>query len=96
MSQVSKPASDRPVREAPAAGQPCQAQPQAEETRTIPNVTGITIQFLRLVSETTGTSDLMRAVTTLFHQQSSYDAVRVRLHGGEDYSGLEKPSCPSR
>jgi len=85
MSQVSKPANDGPVMEAPVAGQPCHAQPQAEGTRTIPNVSEITIQFLRLVSETTRTSDLMRAATTLFHKQSSYDAVRVRLHGGEDY-----------
>jgi hypothetical protein len=59
-------------------------------------VTEITIQFLRLVSETTGTSDLMRAVTTFLHQQSGYDAVRVRLHGGEDYSDLEEPSRPSQ
>jgi hypothetical protein len=96
MSEGPTQTSGGSFREAPAAGQPRPKQPQAEETSRISRETGITIQFLRLVNESTGTRDLVRAVATFFHQQSGCDAVGVRLQEGEDSPDLEEPGRPSR
>lgn len=94
MSSVSKPANDGPFREPPAAAKPLQAPPQAEATCRLPHETDITVQFLRLVNESTGTRDLIRAATTFFHQQSGCDAVGVRLQEGEDYPYFEARGFP--
>jgi PAS domain S-box-containing protein len=89
MSQVSKPASDGSSGKAraPAATRP--AQQQAEAPPGILQETEITVQFLRLVNESTGTRDLIRAVATFFQQQSGCDAVGIRLCEGEDYPYFE-------
>jgi signal transduction histidine kinase len=94
MFQGSTPASDGSFGGAPAVAQPRQAQPQADETSRISDEIQITIQFLRLVNESTGTRDLIRAVTTFFHQQSGCDAVGVRLQEGEDYPYFEARGFP--
>jgi PAS domain S-box-containing protein len=54
----------------------------------------ITIEFLRLVNESTGTRDLIRAVTGFFQQQSGCEAVGVRLQEGEDYPYYETRGFP--
>ncbi len=53
-----------------------------------------TIEFLRLVNESTGSRDLVRAATTFFQQQSGCEAVGVRLHEGEDYPYYEARGFP--
>ena len=65
--QASTPASDGSLREAPAAAQPRQIKPQAEEPFRTSHETELTIQFLRLVNESTGTRDLVRAAVTFTH-----------------------------
>jgi PAS domain S-box-containing protein len=49
----------------------------------------ITIEFLRLVNESTGTKDLVRAATAFFQRQSGCEAVGIRLREGEDYPYYE-------
>jgi PAS domain S-box-containing protein len=95
MSQVSKAASDGSSREAPASVPPRYAERQAEETPSILPETEITVQFLRLVNESTGTRELIRAVATFFQQQSGCDAVGVRLREGEDYPYFEARGFPA-
>jgi PAS domain S-box-containing protein len=45
----------------------------------------LTIEFLRLVNESTATHDLVKRAATFFQQQSRCDAVGVRLKEGGDY-----------
>ena len=54
----------------------------------------ITIEFLRLVNESTDTRGLIRAATTFFQQQSGCEAVGVRLRQGEDYPYFETRGFP--
>jgi PAS domain S-box-containing protein len=89
MSQVSKPASEGSSRKARAPVQPRHSRRQLKGKPGILRETEITVQFLRLVNESTGTRDLIRAVTTFFQQQSGCDAVGVRLREGEDYPYFE-------
>jgi hypothetical protein len=96
MFPVSKPANDGSFRERPAASQPRQALSQTEETSAIYRETGITIQFLPLVNESTYTRDTMRAATAFFQRQSGCDAVCVSLQEGEGFPDLEEPRHPSR
>ncbi len=49
----------------------------------------LTIEFLRLVNESTDTRGLIRAATTFFQQQSGCEAVGIRLREGEDYPYYE-------
>ncbi|MBI4786928.1 MAG: DUF4118 domain-containing protein [Chloroflexi bacterium] len=53
-----------------------------------------TIEFLRLVSESTDTRDLICKVTSYFQQQSGCDAVGVRLRDGDDYPYFEARGFP--
>jgi signal transduction histidine kinase len=95
MSPVSKPTNDGAFKEAPVAAQAGPPQPQAGEASRIAHEAEITIQFLRLVNESTGARDLIRAATAFFHQQSGCDAVGVRLRDGEDYPYFEARGFPS-
>ena len=54
-----------------------------------------TIEFLRLVSQSTGTRNLVRAATTFFQQQSGCQAVGVRLKEGDDYPYFEARGFPA-
>ncbi len=54
----------------------------------------ITIEFLRLVNESTGTRDLIKAATTFFQGQSGCEAVGIRLREGEDYPYFEARGFP--
>jgi PAS domain S-box-containing protein len=94
MFRDSTPTSDGSVRKAAGAVPPRQAQPPAEEASGSSHETEITIQFLRLVNESAGTRDLIRAATAFFHQQSGCDAVGVRLREGEDYPYFEARGFP--
>ena len=96
MFPVSKPANDGLFRERPAAAQPRQALSQTEETSAICRETGITIQFLPLVNESTYRRDTMRAATASLQGQPGCNAVRVRLQEGEGFPDLEEPRHPSR
>ena len=95
MSPVSKPTNDGSFKEAPVVAQAGPSQPQAGEASRIAHEAEITIQFLRLVNESTGARDLIRAATAFFHQQSGCDAVGVRLRDGEDYPYFEARGFPS-
>jgi PAS domain S-box-containing protein len=55
-----------------------------------------TIEFLRLVNESTGTRDLVQAATTFFQQQSGCGAVGVRLREGDDYPYFEARGFPQK
>ena len=94
MSPVSKPTNNGPLRETPATGQLHQTQPQAGERLSVFHETEVTIQFLRLVNESTGTRNLIRAATAFFHEQSGCDAVGIRLKEGEDYPYFEARGFP--
>ncbi len=96
MFPASKPANDGSFRERPAAAQLRQALSQTAETSAISLETGITIQCLPLVIESTGTRDTMRAATAFFQRQSGCDAFCVRLQEGEYYPDLEESRHPSR
>ncbi|HML04496.1 MAG TPA: PAS domain S-box protein, partial [Methanobacterium sp.] len=54
----------------------------------------ITVEFLRIVNESTRTHDLIQSVTTFFQQQSGCEAVGIRLHEGEDYPYYEARGFP--
>jgi PAS domain S-box-containing protein len=49
----------------------------------------ITIAFLRMVNNSTGTRELVRSAATFFQKQSGCEAVGIRLHEGEDYPYYE-------
>jgi len=68
--------------------------PPAKGAGSIPNETEITVQFLRLVNESTCTRDLIGAATAFFHQRSGCDAVGVRLQEGDDYPYYEARGFP--
>lgn len=44
-----------------------------------------TVRLLRLINQSTGTDDLVRAVADFFQQQSGCEAVGIRLKEGDDY-----------
>ena len=48
-----------------------------------------TIEFLRLVSQSRGTKDLVQRATTFFQQRSACEAVGIRLQEGDDYPYFE-------
>jgi signal transduction histidine kinase len=77
------------------AAPPREAQPPSEALAPAVQESEVTIQFLRLVNESTDTRDLIRAATTFFHQQSGCDAVGVRLQDGEDYPYYEARGFPA-
>jgi PAS domain S-box-containing protein len=54
----------------------------------------MTVEFLRLVNESTGTRELVQAAATFFQQQSGCEAVGIRLHEGEDYPYYEARGFP--
>jgi PAS domain S-box-containing protein len=51
----------------------------------------IAVEFLRLVNQSRGTEDLVRAAVTFFQQQSGCEAVGLRLKDEDDY-----PYCEAR
>ena len=53
-----------------------------------------TIDFLRLVTGSTGTRELIRAAAIFFQQQSGCEAVGVRLKEGDDYPYFEARGFP--
>jgi len=53
-----------------------------------------TIEFLRLVNESAGTNDLIRAAVTFFQQQSGCEAVGIRLKEGDDHPYFEARGFP--
>ena len=53
------------------------------------------IEFLRLVNETHGTADLVRASTLFFHERSGCEAVGIRLKKGDDYPYCEARGFPA-
>ena len=55
-----------------------------------------TVEFLRLVNESTGLRDLIRAATTFFQQQSGCEAIGVRLKEGDDYPYFEARGFPEK
>jgi PAS domain S-box-containing protein len=55
------------------------ARKQAEQEREI------TIEFLRIVNEASGTADLIKAATTFFQAQSGCEAVGIQLEDGDDF-----------
>ena len=89
MSQRQKSASGSALREASAAAQPRHVQAQAGAPSGVAHETDITVRFLRLVNESTGTRDLIRAVATFFQKLSGCDTVGVRLQEGEDFPYYE-------
>lgn len=76
------------VRRALKEAEDKEARRQAEREREI------SIEFLRLVNESTGTRALIRAATTFFQQQSGCEAVGIRLREGEDYPYFEARGFP--
>lgn len=56
----------------------------------------ITIEFLSLVNESTGTKEIVQAATTFFKEQSGCSAVGIRLQEGEDYPYFEARGFPSK
>ncbi|MGD0886246.1 MAG: PAS domain S-box protein [Thermodesulfovibrionales bacterium] len=61
---------------------------QAEEEREA------TVEFLRLVNESRGTGDLLRAATAFFQQRSGFEAVGIRLQEGHNYPYYETRGFP--
>ena len=55
----------------------------------------IAIEFLRLVNESTGMRDMIRATVTFFQQQSGCEAVGIRLKDGDDYPYFEARGFPN-
>ena len=94
MSERLAPASGGSFSEVPTAAQSSQAEPPAGKTARAVDEGEVTIQFLRLVNESTSTRDLVRTATTFFQQQSGCDAVGVRLQEGEDYPYFEARGFP--
>jgi signal transduction histidine kinase len=94
MSPVSWPTDDGSVRKAPSAARTDGAQPTGEHTLLTARERDITIEFLRLVKESTSTRDLIRAATGFFQQRSGCEAVGVRLQEGEDYPYFETRGFP--
>jgi two-component system cell cycle sensor histidine kinase/response regulator CckA len=50
----------------------------------------VTIEFLHLVNQVSGTRELIGAATLFFQQQSGCEAVGIRLREGEDYPYFEE------
>jgi len=49
----------------------------------------VTVDFLRLVNRTSGTSEMVKAAATFFQQQSACEALGIRLRDGDDYPYYE-------
>ncbi len=54
----------------------------------------ITVELLRLINESAGTGDLIRAAASLFQRQSGCQAVGIRLRRGDDYPYFEAQGFP--
>jgi PAS domain S-box-containing protein len=54
----------------------------------------VTIEFLRLVNRSTGTQEILHAVTTFFQEQSGCEAVGIRVREGDDYPYFETRGFP--
>ncbi|MGA2402318.1 MAG: GAF domain-containing protein [Syntrophobacteraceae bacterium] len=55
-----------------------------------------TVEFLRLVNQSTGKNDLVRAAAAFFQRQSGCEAVGIRLKEGDDYPYYEASGFPER
>ncbi|SPF39235.1 hypothetical protein SBDP1_230025 [Syntrophobacter sp. SbD1] len=53
-----------------------------------------TVEFLRFVNQSRGTTDLIRAAATFFQRQSGCEAVGIRLKDGDDYPYQEARGFP--
>ena len=67
---------------------------KVHEPRCVEKEHEITIEFLRLVNESTSTRGLIQSVTTFFQRQSGCQAVGVRLKDGDDYPYFEAKGFP--
>ncbi len=56
----------------------------------------LTIEFLRLVNESSGTDELIRGATAFFQQESGCEAVGIRLREGDDYPYFETRGFPKK
>jgi two-component system CheB/CheR fusion protein len=54
-----------------------------------------TIEFLRLVNQSTGTSHLVKVATEFFRSRSGCEAVGIRLREGDDYPYYEASGFPA-
>ncbi|MHB8881565.1 MAG: hybrid sensor histidine kinase/response regulator [Thermodesulfovibrionales bacterium] len=55
----------------------------------------LTVEFLRLVNESTDKAGMIRAAVTFFQRQSGCEAVGIRLKEGDDYPYYEARGFPS-
>jgi PAS domain S-box-containing protein len=53
-----------------------------------------TVEFLHLVNQSSGTTDLVRAAATFYQRQSGCEAVGIRLKEGDDYPYREARGFP--
>ncbi len=56
----------------------------------------ITVEFLRIVNQSTGTRDLVRSVVTFIKEQSGFEAVGIRLKDGDDFPYYEARGFPAK
>ena len=56
----------------------------------------ITVEFLRLVNEATGTAELVKSAATFFHKHSGCEALGIRLRDGDDYPYYEARGFPQQ
>lgn len=61
---------------------------QAEQERET------TIEFLRLINESTGVRDLIESAVRFFRKQSGFEAIGIRLREGDDYPYYEAYGFP--
>jgi PAS domain S-box-containing protein len=64
------------------------------EARDVEQEREIAIEFLGLVNASSSTSDLIRAATAFFQEQSGCEAVGIRLKQGEDFPYYEARGFP--
>ena len=56
----------------------------------------ITVEFLRIVNQSTGTRDLVRSVVSFIKEQSGFEAVGIRLKDGDDFPYYEARGFPAK
>jgi PAS domain S-box-containing protein len=55
----------------------------------------ITVEFLRIVNQSSGTRDLVRSVVNFIKEQSGFEAVGIRLKEGDDFPYFETHGFPA-
>jgi signal transduction histidine kinase len=94
MSTVSERTNSKSDTKTRSAALARAARPRAKGKALTARERDITVEFLRLVNESTGTRDLIRGVTAFFQQQSGCEAVGVRLRQEGDYPYFETRGFP--